>query len=317
MKLVWGFLLFSSTLLAQELNQACHLFKDQKINLRSDIEVKNYKVHLQSCENNKWIAIREFESHSLSYKLIVNSQTLETDIVQSSCLKCEEVSLVNLRAATYTKLLNFSKSHSSPMSDAGISRIDSEKGIFLSVDLCPSQKQFDYRIFENSHVSARKDFPVAVAISGGWLKHHQDSFNWLKAKQINHDLDIVWVNHSYTHPYKKGIPNNENFLLTPGDSLDAEIFNQEKYMISNGITPSVFFRFPGLISNSQLVTELANYGLLTLGSDAWLALGQRPKAGSIILIHGNGNEEFGVQLFMHLLEQIQNINIFKSLAPRA
>jgi hypothetical protein len=37
--------------------------------------------------------------------------------------------------------------------------------------------------------------------------------------------------------------------------------------------------------------------LIALGADAWLALDQRPNAGSIVLVHLNGNEPLGVKLF--------------------
>lgn len=307
------FLLLPVIILAQDFNSSCYLLNDPVVSSEAPVSVKNYKVRFKTCQNTNWITLREFDNKGVFYNVILNTITLDTEIIKASCLSCQDMALTDLAPSPYKRLLDLSKDHSHPLSNAGINRIEGEKGVFLTVDLCPSQREFDYRIFDNIHIQQRKNFPVAVAISGGWIKYHQDSLNWLKRKQWNHDLDIVWVNHSYTHPYKKGVPNKDNFLLTPGDSLDAEIFNQEKYMIASGIKPSIFFRFPGLISSPGLVTELANYGLLTLGSDAWLALGQRPRAGSIILIHGNGNEELGVHLFLNLLDQIKDLQIFKSL----
>jgi hypothetical protein len=38
-----------------------------------------------------------------------------------------------------------------------------------------------------------------------------------------------------------------------------------------------------------------------VGSDAWLAKGQRPTEGSIVLVHGNGTEPIGVADFIRLL----------------
>ena len=37
--------------------------------------------------------------------------------------------------------------------------------------------------------------------------------------------------------------------------------------------------------------------LISLGADAWLAIDQRPNAGSIVLVHANGNEPLGIKLF--------------------
>jgi hypothetical protein len=35
---------------------------------------------------------------------------------------------------------------------------------------------------------------------------------------------------------------------------------------------------------------------LPIGSDAWLANKVKPKEGSIILLHGNGNEPYGFEI---------------------
>jgi len=43
--------------------------------------------------------------------------------------------------------------------------------------------------------------------------------------------------------------------------------------------------------------------LIPVGSNAWLAKGEEPKDGSIILVHGNSNEHSGIEKAMVLLEQ--------------
>jgi hypothetical protein len=37
--------------------------------------------------------------------------------------------------------------------------------------------------------------------------------------------------------------------------------------------------------------------LISLGADAWLALNQTPRDGSIMLVHPNGNEERGLKIY--------------------
>ncbi len=37
--------------------------------------------------------------------------------------------------------------------------------------------------------------------------------------------------------------------------------------------------------------------LISLGADAWLALRQQPRPGSIVLVHPNGNEPAGLRIF--------------------
>jgi peptidoglycan/xylan/chitin deacetylase (PgdA/CDA1 family) len=110
-------------------------------------------------------------------------------------------------------------------------------------------------------------------------------------------LAITWTNHTYTHPYKKGVAEAENFLLTPGVDADHEIEETERLLIANGGVPSVFFRFPGLVSSSPLMKAVAAHHLISLGADAWLALGETAHAGSIVLVHPNGNEPKGLKIY--------------------
>ena len=42
---------------------------------------------------------------------------------------------------------------------------------------------------------------------------------------------------------------------------------------------------------------VSRFHLVTLGADAWLAKGQQPERGSIVLVHPNGNEPKGLALF--------------------
>jgi hypothetical protein len=44
-----------------------------------------------------------------------------------------------------------------------------------------------------------------------------------------------------------------NFLLMPGFDMQSEILDQERLLIANGETPSIFFRFPGLVSDAALM----------------------------------------------------------------
>lgn len=81
-------------------------------------------------------------------------------------------------------------------------------------------------------------------------------------------------------------------------------------MLSQGLVPSIFFRFPGLISSDNLINQLKSWGLIPLGANAWLGNGQKIKNGSIILIHGNGNgnELSGLALLYKALEIQPQIN---------
>jgi len=90
-------------------------------------------------------------------------------------------------------------------------------------------------------------------------------------------------------------------VLSPEENLSRDILTLEKTLLERGIVPSVFFRFPGLVSDKKSIETVTGLGLVTIGSDAWLAKGEKPKEGSIILLHGNGNEPEGIEIFLKIL----------------
>ncbi len=114
-------------------------------------------------------------------------------------------------------------------------------------------------------------------------------------------LKITWVDHSYDHPFVPGRALSDNFLLIPGVDIQKEILDTERLLIANGAAPSVFFRFPGLISNPALMQAMQADHLIVLGADSWLAKTGRAKPGGIILVHMNGNEPAGLKIFSDLL----------------
>jgi peptidoglycan/xylan/chitin deacetylase (PgdA/CDA1 family) len=145
-----------------------------------------------------------------------------------------------------------------------------------------------------------KPIPIAVSVTGKWMEAHPNDFKALLAHQQKGELDVTFVNHSYNHEYDKYQPDNsKNFLLTKGVDFASEILRVEWALLERGITPSVYFRFPGLVSDERLIIGLRGFGLIPIGSDAWLAKGQKPTGGSIILVHGNGKEPAGVTKFLN------------------
>ena len=88
-----------------------------------------------------------------------------------------------------------------------------------------------------------------------------------------------------------------------GPALVVVLFAAAVAVLENGCMSSVFFRFPGLVSDRQVFKTVLGYGLIPIGSDAWLAKGESPKNGSIVLIHANGNEPLGVRKFIALLKK--------------
>jgi peptidoglycan/xylan/chitin deacetylase (PgdA/CDA1 family) len=202
--------------------------------------------------------------------------------------------------------------HRTFLRDAGLIH-GATPGDFITGDLCPSHRPLDRRFFEKLK-SNGAGTPVALSISGRWLKHHAADFQWLRAQAASGALDILWTNHTYDHPYAKGRPDDETFLLTKGVDPDYEILENERLLIANGGTPSIFFRFPGLVSSSPLMQAVRRHHLVSIGADSWLAKGQRPAPGSIVLVHPNGNEESGIDLFAKYYD---NGKIARPLEPLA
>lgn len=190
-----------------------------------------------------------------------------------------------------------------PLQNGGIRRVDGARGSALTVDLCPSAKPLDRHLFTRlAELSRRRPVPVAIAITGRWFDTHPDDFRWLREMERSGLFAITWVNHSDTHPYDRSLPLSKTFLLTEGIDLEREITGVETKLRAAGVTPSPFFRFPGLVADRRLVDTLLARGVIPIGSDAWLAKGEEPRDGSIILVHGNGNEPAGVARLLTLLE---------------
>jgi len=276
--------------------------------------LSRYKVNYALVKDAaaQWLAIRSFTAQGEKYLLMVHPQTLDTRIdlannYTTSSLKWSNV-LAIFKNTAYVKALEAAAAKDVQLQNAGIDHaFPNEKGITLTIDLCPSHKALERIIFQSVFDEFKKieqPAPLAISVSGKWMLKHEDDLNWLKSLVAQKELNITWVNHSYNHEVNQ-LPLAENFLLAPGTNLDVEVLENEKLMLKNGLTPSVCFRFPGLVSDKAIVDKIEAYGLIPIGSDAWLAKGQQPNAGSIVLILGNGNEEIGVKDFIQLLRTKQ------------
>lgn len=249
-------------------------------------------------DGRRLFAIRRFTFGGERLALTVEPTTLTTMIRSEAWLEADKRPWADQSATPYLSALHSLTSQPSPTENAGLRHArDVTDGYFLTVDMCPSRKAFESRFFASLAERARGEgraMPVAISISGYWALQHQAEFTSLIQRQRRGELDITWVNHSYSHRYVKGMPDAQNFLLMPHTDFESEVLRNEQLLIGHGLTPSVFFRFPGLVSDDYLLMELRRLSLLPLGADAWLAKGRNPKPGSIMLVHGNGNEPAGI-----------------------
>lgn len=275
-------------------------------------KIENYRTMYGVAihEPRELMILRSFDNYGKHYLLLVNPYTLETRIDESSFYQVREMSIAQARSffrnTPYERALEKSESASKSIQNAGIETgVPKEKGISLTADLCPSHKALARDLFIQLITDFKRveqPVPIALSITGVWMHQHPADLEWLKKLQANHQIIITWINHSYTHRVSATAPLKENFLLEPGTDIPYEVLETEKAMLHNGLLPSAFFRFPGLVSDQQLVFKITDFGLIPVGTDAWLAKGQQAQNGSIVLIHGNGNEPIGVRDFLKLLQ---------------
>ena len=274
-------------------------------------KIQSYKVLYGYAKHypQEWMVLRSFDNYGKHYLLLVNPQTLETKVDESNFYEVKTMTLLQARTfffnTPYEKALFKADKQSVSIQDAGIEMgMPKETGISLTADLCPSHRPLDKVIFTDiiaEFKKVEKPVPVALSITGVWMRQHPQDLEWLKKMQADKEIYITWINHSFNHRVSLKEPLKENFLLEPGTDINYEVLETEKAMLKNGLLPSVFFRFPGLVSDQELVYHITDFGLIPIGTDAWLAKGQQPQAGSIVLIHGNGNEPVGVKDFINLL----------------
>ena len=271
--------------------------------LASLAAIADYRPVLRRCEaidGRHRVATREMSIEGTKILLLADPQALTTRLEKADCWACVEASENDLAATPMMKEIAASAqapgvAHRGFLENAGLVH-GAASGAFITGDLCPSFRPLDRSFFATLEGTGAHA-PVALSIAGLWLERHFADFRWLIDQRDAGKLDIVWVNHSFHHPFRRGLPDSETFLLTPGLDIDAEFLDSERLLIANGETPSLFFRFPGLVSTSALMQRARRFHLIALGADAWLAIGQRPRPGSIVLVHPNGNEPAGLAMF--------------------
>jgi len=191
-----------------------------------------------------------------------------------------------------------------PFQNDGITHLDSVSGYILTADLCPTRKGLDrdfIRWLINWGTEREYMPPLTLFLSGWWMVQHPNEVDWLKERVERAELFITWGQHSYAHNRRRDLPTHKNFLRVSGTDLRREIVRTEIQMYRNGLTPSLYFRFPGLVSDETLMHQLRSFCLIPIGSNAWLAKGEVPQTGSIILVHGNNEEPEGINRLKYFL----------------
>jgi hypothetical protein len=268
-------------------------------------QVRDYRPVFQECskaDSTPVLAIRRMTIDGAGMLLTVDPATLATRLDRDRDWSCTDTDDERQKDTRYIKAVRVAGVAHPPdvIVNGGLVHGATTTGSFVTGDLCPSHRPLD-RAFLEKLEGVESPVPVALSISGLWLIRHQADFQWLRDQERAGALKITWVDHSYHHQFVPGRPLADNFLLMPGVDMRAEMLDTERLLIANGETPSVFFRFPGLISNAALMQVMRDNHLIVLGADAWLAKTPRAGPGGIILLHLNGNEPAGLEIFSTLL----------------
>ena len=282
---------------------ACLIAPSMPQHLMSAGSVGEYRSVLRACrslDGDEGIAIRSMSLVGDPILLLADPGSLATRLERADCWTCEEATEESLAGTRMMRAIESSAEapglvHRGFLENAGLIHGGSS-GAYLTGDLCPSTRPLDRAFLDGLAAKASRP-PIALSISGRWLLHHFADYRWLLQRQAEGAFAITWVDHSFHHQFRRGVSYDRNFLLSPGVDADAEILETEKLLIANGQVPSLFFRFPGLISSAPLMQAARRHHLIALGADAWLAINQRPGPGSIVLVHPNGNEEAGLKMF--------------------
>ena len=274
--------------------------------------VEHYRV-VNGCvqiDSAEYKLLRRFDFEGKGYYLAVDPWHLKTSFIDAAPIAPQECSH-RYYESPYYQLLQKSALPPYPLQNDGIS--SGRSGLYLTTDLCPSSKEgFEEGLYRALIAKFPHPVPVALFITKRWILKHTKAFNMLKTWQEQGLLDITWGNHTAYHHYYPKVPLEKNFVLAKGEDIKKDILDLEVVLINRGVHPSIFFRFPGLVSNKAAIESVASLGLITIGSNAWLAKGQIPKEGSIILVHGNKNEPKGVENFLKML-QIGKIRELQSI----
>lgn len=192
-----------------------------------------------------------------------------------------------------------------------------EKAVCVTVDLCWSLRKMESGLLSALREAGKpghRAHPVFF-VSGRWLEQHPQDMHDLIEIDGDEGAEITWGLHSYVHPKSGGFMND----IEPA-KIQEDTLKLERQFLNWGIVPSVYYRFPGLIHDTVRLREILGLDLFPIDCESWMVLveqkrsgpfGKPVQAGSIILVHGNGNEPDGIPL----LERWLKANRDWELAP--
>jgi len=235
-----------------------------------------------SVRNRVFRLLRVMVVNDRKYFLAVDEDLLTTVLLSSS----EGITPTNVSRTPYARLVG--RILPLPQRKGRVS--NRFHGLVLTADHCPTPRLMSREYYDilKKALSQGKRIPVVVFFSGRWIETHQDDLAWLKTC----GLPIVAGNHTFAHHIVSNHWERDAFV--------AEITNTEVVMLSHGIMPSIWFRFPGLAYHPDQLTVLRELGLVAVGTTMWIGQKTLPESG-IILSHANGTQPAEVRHLRRLV----------------
>jgi len=236
------------------------------------------------------VLLRELTLDDTNYYVAVDAQTLISYLIEQNVLDTSFGIAVRESDLPYFQLLVQSKKKP-------IERINHQgrdQRMVLSLDFCPSNQETELNFLESLPNSFNEVSWIAF-LSGRWMESHLQDLHRLRLLDLTDQQKIIFANHSYQH---LAFPP---FMADLSVDFESDVLRNEEVFLKFGLVPSVFYRFPGLQYNQQRLDSLRQLGYIAISSQAWLAKKQLPVSGSIILLHGNGNERQGINSFQKYL----------------
>jgi len=255
-------------------------------------------------EGSRIIAIRKVQLNSAPWYLIVDTgPTLGTYLVEAGELdRATQARLESPSCFESAKDQLLERAYFDEALRHG-PREELHSTVALTVDLCWSLRPYEEQFFDAlpkmTLERGGRIWPV-LFVSGRWIEQHPLEMESLIILSRQPGVTLLWGNHSYAHP-KSG----EFMKDFSPEEVREDTLRVENLLLEYGIVPSVYYRFPGLVHDRARLEAVLGLDLLPVDCDAWLACSHSGRApfclppthGSIILIHGNGNEPRGIEKF--------------------
>jgi hypothetical protein len=180
--------------------------------------------------------------------------------------------------------------------------------VSVTVDLCWSLRPYerDFFRFVPRVAKLNGDAWITLFVTGRWLEQHPEEVERLIELSREPGVGVTWALHSWVHPKQRPFMNEYSPEQLRDDNLRVEA-----ELLRWGIVPSIFYRFPGLVHDEPRLRAMLDLDLISVDCDSWVASMRRgraphhlwPSDGSILLIHGNGNEPVGIpRLYEWMIE---------------